>query len=382
MNSRDRVRMALDHSEPDRIPFDFNGTPFSGMHITALRNLRSYLGLPEVEPQILDVRTQKGVIDEDLAERLGADCRCIGLGPSREYQLVIRDEGAYVALTDEFGVGWRMPKRGGFYYDMYRHPMAEAESVADLKEYQWPDPVDPHRFNGVCEAVLAARGRGKAVALSGLSAGITERHAWLRGYINYFSDFHLNPALAEYIMDEITDMKIAYWERVLSQVGHMVDVVVEADDMAGQERVLISPDTYRRFIKPRHTRLFTAVKRRAPNARILFHTCGAIRPFVGDLIESGIDILNPVQKSAAGMDLFELKREFGRDVVFWGGGVDTQEVLPRGTPDQVRDDVRRSIEALAPGGGFVFATIHNAQADVPPENFVAMWEALQEYGRY
>jgi len=167
---------------------------------------------------------------------------------------------------------------------------------------------------------------------------------------------------------------------MLSEVGDLVDVVIEADDMAGQGRLLFSPNTYREFVKPRHTRLFSAIKRRAPNVKILFHSCGAVRPLIGDLIEAGVDILNPVQKSAAGMDLLELKREFGNDIVFWGGGVDTQYALPRGTPAEVRADVRRTVEALAPGGGFVFATIHNAQADVPPQNFMAMWEALQEYG--
>ncbi len=207
-------------------------------------------------------------------------------------------------------------------------------------------------------------------------------HAWLRGYLDYYADFHLRPELASYVMDQVTEMKISYWERMLSEVGDLVDVVIEADDVAGQERLLFSADTYRRLVKPRHARLFSAIKRQAPNVRILFHSCGAVRPLIGDLIEAGVDILNPVQKSAAGMDLRHLKREFGEDIVFWGGGVDTQHVLPRGTPAEVRDDVKRNVEALAPGGGFVFATIHNTQADVPAQNFVAMWETLQVYGVY
>jgi uroporphyrinogen decarboxylase len=382
MDSRSRVLTALDHNEPDRIPFDFGGTPFSGMHITAVQKLRAYLGLQASEVNLWDIRTQLGALDPDLLDRLGADCRNMGPRSSHMLRVEIRDEGDYTAITDEWGIGWRMPKHHGLYYDMYRHPMEGVETVEAAQHYGWLDPLDDGRFVGVRERAAAAREAGKAVVLSGLCAGITEMHAWLRGYLEYYTDFHLRPDLVSYVMDQVTEMKIAYWERMLSEVGDLVDVVIEADDMAGQERLLFSADTYRQFVKPRHARLFSAIKRRAPNVRILFHSCGAVRPLIGDLIEAGVDILNPVQKSARGMDLRELKREFGQAVVFWGGGVDTQHILPRGTPAEVREDVKRNVEALAPGGGFVFATIHNAQADVPPQNFVAMWEALQTCGVY
>ena len=382
MNSRERVQAALEHQEADRVPFDFGGTPFSGMHITAIENLRRYLGLPQTEVKTWDTLTQLGVIDDDLLDRLESDCRNMGPRSSFDYHMVFRDEGDYSAFTDEWGVAWRMPKKGGFYYDMYYHPMADANTISDLKDYKWPDPLDDNRFVGVRAQAQAARDQGKTVVLGGFCAGITEMHAWLRGFINYFMDFHLNPSLAEYIMDQVTERKMAYWERMLAEVGDLADVMIEADDMAGQDNVLISPTSYRQYIKPRHTKLFNYMKAKAPHVKVFFHTCGAIRPFIPDLIESGVEILNPVQKSAAGMDLVELKKEFGNDVTFWGGGVDTQRVLPHGTPAEVRDDVRRNIEALAPGGGFVFATIHDAQADVPPENFMAMWETLQEYGVY
>jgi uroporphyrinogen decarboxylase len=183
------------------------------------------------------------------------------------------------------------------------------------------------------------------------------------------------------MLDRLVEFKCAFWERALSEVGDLVDVVIEADDLAGQQALLLSPRSYRTLIKPRHQRLFSFIKDQAP-VKIFFHSCGAVRPILGDFIDAGIDILNPVQISAAGMDLRELKAEFGRDVVFWGGGVDTQWVLGSGTPEQVREDVRRNIEALAPGGGFVFAAVHDIQANVPPENIVAMWQAWQEYGAY
>jgi uroporphyrinogen decarboxylase len=164
-------------------------------------------------------------------------------------------------------------------------------------------------------------------------------------------------------------------------VGDLADVVIEADDLAGQNSLLMSPQTYRTLIRPRHQRLFSFVKELAP-VKLFFHSCGAVRPLIGDFVDAGIDILNPVQISSAGMDLRELKREFGRDLAFWGGGVDTQRVLGTGTPEEVKADVRRNIDALAPGDGFVFAAVHDIQADVPPENVMAMWEAWQAYGAY
>jgi uroporphyrinogen decarboxylase len=203
----------------------------------------------------------------------------------------------------------------------------------------------------------------------------------MRGFENYFSDFANNEKLLTSLMEKVMMLKMEYWDKALAEVGDYADAVGEADDFAGQYRMLISPGMYRRIVKPLHKRLFDFIHART-KAKIFFHSCGAIRPVIGDLIEVGVDILNPVQVSATGMDSAELKKEFGKDIVFWGGGVDTQRVLGDGTPQQVRDDVRRRIEDLAPGGGFVFATVHNIQGNVPPENIMAMWETLQEYGIY
>lgn len=381
INSRDRVLAALNYKEADRVPFDLGGTIATGIHKIAYTNLRRYLGFPEVEVRTGHIIQQLAMVDEDIMEYFGVDCRNVAPRFSATYELVQRDEGAYAAYTDEWGIDRRMQKSGGFYYDMAVHPLSDAESVEDTAGYSWPDPVNPHRFIGLHERAKAAHKQGKIVILNGLCAGATEMHSYLRGYTNYYMDFHLQRRLTEYLMDKVVELKIAYWERALAEAGEYVDVVFEADDMAGQDRLLFSPDVYCQLIKPRHTYLFSQIKKIAP-VKILFHTCGAIRPLIGDLIEAGIDILNPVQKSATGMDLFELKREFGKDVVFWGGGVDTQNVFTDGTTEQVREDVRQSIEALAPGGGFVFAAVHNIQPNVSPENLMAMWETLQKYGRY
>ncbi len=377
MNSRERVQLALDHKEPDKIPFDLAGCPMSGMHYIAYQNLRDYLGLPKVTTRISDAIQNLAVIDQDLADRLQVDVYNIAPRSSAAYNLEYRDEGHYTAYTDEWGIGWRSPKEGGLYYDMYEWPLAKAETIDDIKKYyKWPDPTDPARFAGLRDKALSTIADGKAVVIGSISAGVSEMHAWTRGFENYFTDFYLNPEVAEYIMDTVVDLKIAFWERALQEVGDLVDVVVEADDLAGQDRLFFSRDQYLKFIKPRHTRLFSFIKSHT-NAKLFYHCDGALMPILWDLIESGVDILNPLQKSAAGIDYKAIKKEYGKDLAIWGGGVDTQRVFDQGSPDDVRRDVLENIEALALGGGWIFTTVHNTQASVSPQNYMAMWDAFQ-----
>ena len=381
MNSRQRARLALNHQEADRIPFDLGGTGLTTIHVDAYQNLRGYLDLPPVQTRIMAMAEQLAEVDPDLSARLQTDFRLVMPGTPAGFRYTFRDEGAYEAYTDEWGIGWRKPKDSGFYYDMYHHPLAGVASMDEIKRYAFPEPEDVMRFATLREQVEAAVAQEKAVVLAGPCAGISEVYSWLRGYEAYYIDLALNQDTVAYMLDRLVEFKCAYWWRALQEIGDLVDVVIEADDLAGQHSLLLSPDTYRRLIKPRHARLFSCIKSQAP-VKVFFHSCGAVRPILGDFLDAGIDILNPVQISAAGMNLSELKAEFGRDVVFWGGGVDTQRVLGRGTPEEVREDVKRNIEALAPGGGFVFAAVHDIQANVPPENIMAMWEAWQEYGRY
>ncbi|HHX39807.1 MAG TPA: hypothetical protein GX715_07565, partial [Armatimonadetes bacterium] len=225
----------------------------------------------------------------------------------------------------------------------------------------------------------AARDTGCAVILGGVCSGLTEMSLWLRGYEQFFTDLVADRPMAEVMLDLILETKLRYWERALAEVGDLVDIAMEGDDLGMQQCLLMNPRVYRELVKPRQAQLFSHIKKQAP-VFVFYHTCGSVVEILPDLIEVGVDILNPVQVSAAGMDTRRLKAEFGRDIVFWGGGVDTQRVLPHGTPQEVRDEVRRRIDDLAPGGGFVFNTVHNIQADVPPENILAMWETLQEYG--
>lgn len=382
MNSRERMMTALAHREPDRIPFDLGGLLQSGVHLHAYARLRRFLGLPTTAPKAQTFVVQTARLEEDFLERLQVDTRFVSRYLSTGQPLHLTDEGDATAFVDEWGCGRRKPKQGGLYFDIYRHPFDVEDVVGRLATYNWPDPTDPGRFQGLKEAAQAVRKMGKAVILGAHCAGVFEVAWFLRGLERFLTDLAAEPRWAESFLDKVLELKVAYWEAALAELGEYVDVVNEADDVAGQHNLLMSPRMYRRSIKPRHRQLFACIKRAAPHVKLLFHSCGAVRPLIPDLIEIGVDILNPVQISASGMAPLELKRAFGKEVCFWGGGVDTQGVLCRGTAAEVREHVRRNMDALAPGGGFVFAPVHITQADVPPENFMAMWETLQAHGAY
>jgi uroporphyrinogen decarboxylase len=168
----------------------------------------------------------------------------------------------------------------------------------------------------------------------------------------------------------------------LEELADVIDIIAEGDDYGTQDSQLIGHEDFRHIYKPHISRIINAVKQYAPNAKIMFHSCGNVRPLIPDFIEMGIDILNPVHVNAIGMEPYQLKKDFGKDIVFWGGGVDTQKILPSGTVNDVKDEVKKNIDALATGGGFVFAAVHNIQSEVPPQNIIAMRETVKEYGRY
>ena len=382
MNSRERLQTTLAHQTPDRIPFDLGGSPMSGIHINAYEKLINYLGFDNLEAEVYDPIQQLALPDEKVLKRLDVDVRSIRPRSPDSFNMNIQQIGDYTEFTDEWGVRWRKPIVGGFYYDMFFHPLESAQNLAEIEDYPWIDPNEKSRYSGLAEAAANYANNGYAVTHWSIGPGVSETHAWLRGYEKYYTDFYLNPDIAETIMSKVVDIKIAYWKNALSRSGKYIDVIVEADDLAGQHGPLISPKIYRQFIKPQHTRLFSTIKKIAPHVKIFFHSCGAVQHFIGDFIECGIDILNPVQISATGMDLRQLKEEFGKDLVFWGGGIDTQRVFDGHDIAAVIEDVRQNIAALKPGGGFVFTPVHNTQANVPPHNYMAMWKTFQNEGSY
>lgn len=377
---------ALSHKEPDRVPYDLGGTVVTGIQAKAYQRLRQYLGLPEAEIKIIDVLQQLAQVDDDLMERLGVDVRNVSPRSTASFKIELKltPDNEYSYFYDEYQIGWRMPVYGGMYYDMFHHPLSGPITPETVDRYQLPDPLDPARFVGLREAsrkVLDEEQR--ALIIGNMSAGIFELYMWTRGYKDGYADWAGDPQLARRMLHKYMDLQLAYWEKMFDVMhGIPIDVVQMADDIAGQNGMLISPLSYRKLLKPFHKEMFDYIHSKT-EAKIFVHSCGSIRSVIPDLIEIGVDILNPVQVSSANMDSAELKREFGKDICFWGGGVDTQNAFDNThTPDEVRTDVRRRVEDLMPGGGFIFNTVHNTQGNVPPENIMAMWETLQEFGRY
>ena len=374
---RDRIRAALAHRETDRLPFDLGGTRVTGIHVNAYRRLRPALGLEEREPRVADLTQQLAEVETDVLDALGCDVRNVAPRTASTYRREDHEDGDHRWFMDEWGVGRRIPLKDGLYYDSFSPPLAGEPDDEAIDGFPWPDPADAARYEGMADEARRYADEGRAVHVGSICGGLTEGLFKMRGFEDGYVDLAAEPGRARKVMAKILEIKLAYWERLLPQLGDAVDVVGEADDLGGQARTLFSPATYRTLVKPLHRELFDFLHART-NARVFFHTCGAVRELIPDLIEIGVDILNPVQVSASGMDTAGLKRDFGRDLVFWGGGVDTQRVLGSGTPDEVRAEVRRRIDDLAPGGGFVFATVHNIQPNVPPENIVAMHEELRE----
>lgn len=382
MTSRERLLTALNHQEPDRVPVDLASTQVTAISLKAYQNMRRFLGLPETNPLVPDRNQQICIPDEDILDRFQVDVR--GLWPLMNSNNFSDDDaGDYLHHIDEWGLGYRFNKNEGLWYDLYLSPMSSAElSSSYLKNYTFPDGGDRARINGLREQAEKYRQAGYPVFLKSVCAGLFEMAIRLRGMENALMDLMLDRKHAEELLDKILEVKLNYWNMALTDLAEVVDVIAEADDFGSQESQLISFDTFREIIKPRQQELISFMKKKAPNAKIFFHSCGNIRPLLPEFIEMGIDIINPVHIRAKGMEPGQLKKDFGKDVVFWGGGIDTQNTLPNGTPQQIRDEVKRNIELLAPGGGFVFNTIHNILADVPPENIVAMYETVAEYGGY
>ena len=379
--SRDRLRTALAHREPDRVPRDLGAVRMTGIHVRAYAALRESLGLPEVPVRLGDLSQQLAAVDDDVLDRLAIDVRGVEPRSPAGYRRELVDDGEEARYLDEWGVQRRMP-RSAFAFDPSTAPLAGEIDRSHLARFTWPDGADPARRTGLAdEARRVIADEGRAVYVGSLCAGLTEMLFRLRGFEDGYMDLAADPALARSLMERVLEVKLAWWGAVLPELGDAVDVVGEADDLGGQATPLFAPRIYRELVKPLHAELFSFIRART-TARILFHSCGAIRELLPDLIEIGVDVLNPVQVSAAGMETAALKRDFGRDLTFWGGGVDTQRVLGSGTPGDVRAEVAKRVADLAPGGGFVFASVHNIQADVPGANISALWQALEAHGRY
>jgi uroporphyrinogen decarboxylase len=382
MTSRERLLASLNFREPNRVPLDLASTQVTGISLAAYNKLCDHIEFADEQPRICDAIQQIVIPHNDLLQRFGVDTR--GLWPRMNHtDFVDEDAGDYMSHIDEWGFAYRMKKSEALWYDLYASPLENSTlSKSFIDNYSWPKGDDESRIEGLRDRALALREQGYAVVLKSICAGLFEMMIRLRGMQNAMMDLLADPVHAGLILDKILEHKMEYWDMALTELGDVVDVVAEGDDFGTQTSQLISIYVFREIFKPRQAEMIKLMHQKAPHAAVFFHSCGNVRELLPDFIDMGIDIINPVHITASGMEPRQLKKDFGKDIVFWGGGIDTQDVLPHGTPQKVSDHVKRSLDVFAPGGGFVFNTIHNIQADVPPENIAAMYETLAEYGKY
>ncbi len=389
MNSRERIETTLNHKEPDRIPYDLAGTTVTAITKNAyarameLRGLSTEIGNDEIDP-IQQIVTPS---DENLLI-LKSDTRRLGAQRITDYRNAKKITGSLIEVTDFYGCNWKFNQGNDLYFHLMFSPLERAESLSGslhlLPKPDWDNLISILRHNLDEQIVKVDNFCGIA---DRNTAGFTENSLRIRGYENWFMDTMVDIEGVERFFDIILEDKLRYWDAIIDwaiETGNekKITVISECDDLGSQATTIIDPSQLRLMVIPRFKTLFTHVKKRLPHVKTFMHSCGAIREIIPDLIEAGLDILNPVQFTAAGMDLKGLKHDFGNALTFWGGGVDTQSTLNNGTPQQVADEVKRIIDILAPGGGFVFAPVHNIQDDVSPENFWAMWDTLQQYGKY
>jgi len=374
MTSRERVLCALNHEEPDRVPIFFGTSGVTTMNTAAYDRLKAYLGL-RTETRTFWRALQYCLVDEEVMVRFHSDGRPLIAGPAPS---VLSREIAPDRFVDSWGITWQL-QPGSHYYDIVESPLRDA-TVAEVHRYPWPELADPSRFAGLKEKARAIRAAGYAVvALSGISP--FEFSYMMRGMDRWFLDLGGDHEFVRALMRKLTDLMRSAVEGLLEEAGEYIDVLITGDDLGSQNAPLISTAMYRELIKPYHCELMNAIKQRT-KARIFYHSDGNIYPLLNDLIETGIDLLNPVHVAARDMgDTARLKREFGRRLSFCGA-IDTQEVLPHGTTEDVRREVRRRIKDLAPGGGYILAAVHCIQPDVPPENVCALFDEAFKAGCY
>jgi uroporphyrinogen decarboxylase len=372
MTHKERALAALNHQETDRIPIDFGSTISTTIIMPAYENLKRYLGFQH-QTQFMVPRAQTVIPDDQVLDRFDVDFCGIRLGNFRGGNYRELDS---TTVMDAWGITWK--KAEGGHFINVNGPFQNAEPKLDLLEdHIWPNPDEPGLYEGLRERAAHFRRTTDRAIILDLPLGILHQCEFLRGFGEFLMDLLINPEFAIRMMDRAADIWTQITQNALNAVGKNVDIVSWADDLSSQEAPLFSPKIYRDLVKPRHRRMIQAIKS-AADVKIHYHTCGAVYDLIGDLIDIGVDALNPLQVSARNMDPARLKKEFGKRLSFWGG-MDTHRLLPFGSPSEVRKEVRKMIDLMGKGGGYILATVHNIQAEVPPENIVAMFEEARSY---
>lgn len=376
LTSRERVIAAINHRESDRVPMSLTITE------PAYRSLVEFLDLSVQEPLSPSSFTEVRPSPEVL-RRLNVDLTYVRLSSPRNK----RGFRAGDILVDEWGLKMRkvMLPDGGFYFEDVDPPLASA-TIDDLEDYPWPDPTDPGWGEGVEETARRLYQESELALMGRFGGPVWETAYRLRGYARFLKDLVVDRDFANALLGKVCQLQIAFDKIGITAAGRYLQILkVSGEDLGIQTGPLMSPETFRSVIKPWLAKRWRAARQEYlchnPEGKVMLHSCGSVRAFIPDFIECGIEILDPVQVGADGMDPNELKKEFGDRLVFHGG-IDTQRVLPYGSLAEIEKEVREKIRAFAPGGGYILAPVHNVQADVPPESLVAVYRAGEAHGTY
>lgn len=411
MNSRERILAAINHQEPDGLPVDLGATPSSGISAIAYHKLKLHLGMQSGQTRVYDVVQQLAQPEEAILDRYRIDAIDIGRAFDERdedwcditlpngipvqfpawFKPIRQPDGSWDALAPD---GTRIASKplGADFFDQTCFPYVDGypADYADLSQVMpkvlwaglahspWDHAADADFWAQLRQRAIALRASSDRALMIVVGCNLFEWGTFLRRIDNFLSDLVLDQANVERLLDALMERHMATLEKVCLAVGDVADIVRFGDDLGTDNGPFMPPKTYRKLIKPRQKMLTDYVKQHS-QMRTFLHSCGSIYRILPDLIEAGFEVINPVQISSRDMEPERLKREFGADITFWGGGCDTRHVLNSGTPEQVKDHVRKNIETFAPGGGFVFNTVHNILPDVPPQNIEAMFAAVDEY---
>ena len=382
MNSRERILAAMEGKPVNKIPFDLGSTRVSGITKPAFSTLIKVLNqrghsydFHKYSNSFFDTKQQLIEFDKDICDALGVDVRGIMPNLARKNPEPVEKKD-YLFFTDEWDITYKKPENSDQYYSRESGPLPEDPSIEDLESMQWPDPVDEKLLAGLESKASSHMKDGYAVIIEGLGAGIYETASRVRGPEQFYQDLVRRPEFARSLLKKVFEIKRDFWKKAGKELGNKVQIVREGDDLAGQENMLISPDIYRDMIKPLHDKLFSEIKNSFPDPiYVFFHSDGAMEEIIPDLVECGIDILNPIQVSAKNISIQKLGSKYGEDLTLWGGGIDTQTELPFESPKKVKSIVEERLEE-GRDYRFVFSAVHNIQGDTPAENLQAMFEAF------
>jgi uroporphyrinogen decarboxylase len=373
MTSRERVRTALSFKEPDRIPVDWGASNLASIHINAVAKLYQHLGWDD-EPVLIDAMQRVCQPSERLLEKFNVDTRAIRTNGPSFWELKFNENGDWY---DEFG---SLYKRLGDYCEFQQYPLAKLDTIEELKTFKMTDPTDAARFTGLRKQA-ADMYEKTSYSLVSTYCPIIICHGWsLRGYQNFMGDLAADIKYVEYMLDMIVDWQVAYVQKLYSEIGEFVDIMWAGDDFSGQSGPLLDPEIFRKVFKPRWAKIIRAMKEKS-KAKVCFHQCGSVYWCMPDMVDIGVDVLQPLQANAANMgDSKKLKKEFYGKLVFHGG-TDNQGVFHT-TPEAVKADAKQKMRDFGPGGGYLFSSGHNIQGNCPPQNVMALFEAHAQYGKY